>query len=190
MPGGCHLATSALAMTNVKDVVGDNLEKILSCASARRHGELINATKELVAALDARDAVAPASTRARPRAQPETRRHFRPRPRMRPPPAACRRPHRGAPVTPGPAATPPRASSGGLSEDQVEALLVPFRLAFESKSPKIIETTLAATQRLIDTDSSAGDADLQPSTAAAAALPQRMTTPRPHISTLLASSRI
>jgi hypothetical protein len=33
---------------------------------------------------------------------------------------------------------------GGLSDEQVEALLVPLRLAFDSKSPKIIETTLAA----------------------------------------------
>jgi hypothetical protein len=30
---------------NVKDVVGDNFEKILACASSRRHGELIKQTK-------------------------------------------------------------------------------------------------------------------------------------------------
>ena len=52
----------------------------------------------------------------------------------------------------------------------MEALLVPFRLAFESKSPKIIETTLAAAQKLIAHGLIRGDADLpQPSTAAAAA---------------------
>ena len=159
-------------MTNVKDVVGDNLEKILSCASARRHGELINATKELVAALDVGDFVAPASTpRKAAGAAGDEAAFSAPSEDATPAGAATPGdPTAEPPVTPGPAATPPRASSGGLSEDQVEALLVPFRLAFESKSPKIIETTLAATQKLIAHGLIRGDADLpQPSTAAAAA---------------------
>ena len=54
------------------------------------------------------------------------------------------------------------AGGGGLPDDRVAELLVPIRLALSSRSPKIIDATLASVQKLIAHGFVRGDADLPP----------------------------
>ena len=56
----------AVATVDVKDVIGEHLAKILASSTARRHADLIDATKALVAALDAGDFVAPVKAATTP----------------------------------------------------------------------------------------------------------------------------
>lgn len=155
---------------NVRDILSDSLEKILACASSRRHGELITHTKALVAALHGGD-FAPSANNNDDAGSRESE----------PTDVKDAAPTTAAAAADGPGtpSRPPRLSAngggatgfgqGGLRGDQVEALLVPLRLAFDSKSPKIIEAALTALQKLIAHGQLRGDADILPSGAVAEA---------------------
>ena len=118
---------------DAKDVLGDGCEQMLAAANSKRHAELITRVKELVVGLEAGRFVA---------------------------------------------STPLDADAGGgneisgedgdgpelpatLTDDQVDDILVPLRLAMESKSPKVIRAALASLQRLVAHGLLSGDADLR-----------------------------
>ena len=155
----------AVATVDVKDVIGEHLAKILASSTARRHADLIDATKALVAALDAGDFVAPVKAATTP-----ARRSLE---RARTPDASSEPPRDAAPpaapASPPPPPSPRASLVSGLSDDRVDALLVVFRLAFDSKSPKIVDAALAALAKLIARGLVRGEADLPaPSTGAGA----------------------
>lgn len=117
---------------DAKDVLGDSCEQMLAAANSKRHAELITRLKELVKGLDEGRFVASAPADAD---------------------AA------GAEISAedvGDAELP-----ATLTDDQVEEILAPLRLAMESKSPKVIRAALAALQRLIAHGMLSGDADLR-----------------------------
>ena len=117
---------------DAKDVLGDSCERMLAAANSKRHAELITRLKELVKGLDEGRFVASAPADAD---------------------AA------GAEISAedvGDAELP-----ATLTDDQVEEILAPLRLAMESKSPKVIRAALAALQRLIAHGMLSGDADLR-----------------------------
>ena len=94
---------------DAKDVLGDSCEQMLAAANSKRHAELITRLKELVKGLDEGRFVASAPADAD---------------------AA------GAEISAedvGDAELP-----ATLTDDQVEEILAPLRLAMESKSPKVI----------------------------------------------------
>ena len=118
---------------DAKDVLGDGCEQMLAAANSKRHAELITRLKELVVGLEEGRFVA---------------------------------------------STPLDADAGGgneisgedgdgpelpatLTDDQVDEILVPLRLAMESKSPKVIRAALASLQRLVAHGLLSGDADLR-----------------------------
>jgi len=118
---------------DAKDVLGDGCEQMLAAANSKRHAELITRVKELVVGLGEGRFVA---------------------------------------------STPLDADAGGgneisgedgdgpelpatLTDDQVDDILVPLRLAMESKSPKVIRAALASLQRLVAHGLLSGDADLR-----------------------------
>ena len=118
---------------DAKDVLGDGCEQMLAAANSKRHAELITRVKELVVGLEEGRFVA---------------------------------------------STPLDADAGGgneisgedgdgpelpatLTDDQVDDILVPLRLAMESKSPKVIRAALASLQRLVAHGLLSGDADLR-----------------------------
>ena len=118
---------------DAKDVLGDGCEQMLAAANSKRHAELITRLKELVVGLEEGRFVA---------------------------------------------STPLDADAGGgneisgedgdgpelpatLTDDQVDDILVPLRLAMESKSPKVIRAALASLQRLVAHGLLSGDADLR-----------------------------
>ena len=120
-------------MMDAKDVLGDGCEQMLAAANSKRHAELITRLKELVVGLEEGRFVA---------------------------------------------STPLDADAGGgneisgedgdgpelpatLTDDQVDEILVPLRLAMESKSPKVIRAALASLQRLVAHGLLSGDADLR-----------------------------
>ena len=124
-----------MATMDVKDVIGDNLTKILEAtAGKKRHAELAEAVNKLVASLQT-GAFVVSSTSDLDKRKPEER----------------------------------SAGGGGLPDDRVADLLVPIRLAMASRSPKIIEATLASVQKLIAHGLLRGDADLPPPARADAA---------------------
>jgi brefeldin A-inhibited guanine nucleotide-exchange protein len=125
-----------MATMDVKDVIGDNLTKILEAtAGKKRHAELAEAVNKLVASLQT-GAFVVSSTSDLDKRKPEER---------------------------------SAGGGGGLPDDRVADLLVPIRLAMASRSPKIIEATLASVQKLIAHGLLRGDADLPPPARADAA---------------------
>ena len=124
-----------MATMDVKDVIGDNLAKILEAtAGKKRHAELAEAVNALVASL--RTGAFVVSSSDLDNKKPAER-------------------------SPG---------AGGLPDDRVAELLVPVRLALSSRSPKIIDATLASVQKLIAHGFVRGDADLPPPGGAAPAV--------------------
>lgn len=125
-----------MATMDVKDVIGDNLTKILEAtAGKKRHAELAEAVNKLVASLQT-GAFVVSSTSDLDKRKPEER---------------------------------SAGGGGGLPDDRVADLLVPIRLAMASRSPKIIDATLASVQKLIAHGLLRGDADLPPPARADAA---------------------
>ena len=125
-----------MATMDVKDVIGDNLTKILEAtAGKKRHAELAEAVNKLVASLQT-GAFVVSPTSDLDKRKPEER---------------------------------SAGGGGGLPDDRVADLLVPIRLAMASRSPKIIEATLASVQKLIAHGLLRGDADLPPPARADAA---------------------
>ena len=116
-----------MATMDVKDVIGDNLAKIIEAATGKkRHAELAEAVHKLIASLQTGAFVVSSSDLDKK--QPDER----------------------------------SAGGGGLPDDRVAELLVPIRLALSSRSPKIIDATLASVQKLIAHGFVRGDADLPP----------------------------
>jgi len=117
-----------MATMDVKDVIGDNLAKIIEAATGKkRHAELAEAVHKLIASLQTGAFVVSSSDLDKK--QPDERSAER---------------------------------GGGLPDDRVAELLVPIRLALSSRSPKIIDATLASVQKLIAHGFVRGDADLPP----------------------------
>ena len=125
---------------DAKDVLGDSCEQMLAAANSKRHAELITRLKELVKGLDEGRFVASAPADA---------------------------------VAPGAEISAEDVGDAELlatlTDDQVEEILAPLRLAIESKSPKVIRAALAALQRLIAHGALSGDADLRDEDASATA---------------------
>ena len=134
---------------DAKDVLGDGCEQMLAAANSKRHAELITRVKELVVGLGEGRFVA---------------------------------------------STPLDADAGGgneisgedgdgpelpatLTDDQVDDILVPLRLAMESKSPKVIRAALASLQRLVAHGLLSGDADLRDEENTGDAKPPTGTSP-------------
>ena len=117
---------------DAKDVLGDSCEQMLTAANSKRHAELIARLKDLVKGLD--------EGRFRASAPGDADAD-------------------GAEIS----AEDVRDAEllATLTDDQVEEILAPLRLAMESKSPKVIRAALAALQRLIAHGMLSGDADLR-----------------------------
>ena len=168
----------AVATVDVKDVIGEHLAKILASSTARRHADLIDATKALVAALDAGDFVAPVKAATTP-ARRSLERARTPDASSEPP---CDAAPPAAPASPPPPPSPRASLVSGLSDDRVDALLVVFRLAFDSKSPKIVDAALAALAKLIARGLVRGEADLPAPSAGAGAGERTPTSLTPETS--------
>ncbi len=117
---------------DAKDVLGDSCEQMLAAANSKRHAELIARLKDLVKGLE--------EGRFRASAPGDANAD-------------------GAEIS----AEDVRDAEplATLTDDQVEEILAPLRLAMESKSPKVIRAALAALQRLIAHGMLSGDADLR-----------------------------
>tara|TARA_B110000977_G_scaffold151744_2_gene192641 strand:- start:10415 stop:16393 length:5979 start_codon:yes stop_codon:yes gene_type:complete len=130
-----------MTTVDVNDVICDNLTKILdACAGKKRHGELAEATKTLLVSLQTGTLVL-SSAGADGDLAGEEGRYRREQ-----------KEHAGKAI----------AISSYLPTDKVEEILVPTRLALQSKSPKIMENMLALLQKLIARGAICGDADLLP----------------------------
>ena len=119
-----------MATMDAKDVIGDDLAKILEATTGKkRHAELAEAVNKLVASL--RTGAFVVSSSDLDKKKPAER-------------------SAGA------------GDAGGLPDDRVAEILLPVRLALSSRSPKIIDATLASVQKLIAHGFVRGDADLPP----------------------------